>query len=178
MTRLVALLRAINVGGHGVIKMDALRALFTSFGLADVATYIQSGNVLFTSGETDRDGLARDLEGRLAAALGYDVGVFVLGNAELRAAAAANPFDPERRQHERRCHLMFLSAEPDEARVAALLAQQDEQYRFAVHRRVLYYTYPRVLEGKPRNLRLEKVLGVTGTARAWNVVEKLVELTA
>lgn len=60
--RYVALLRGINVGGHGIIKMADLKKLFESFGLTDVVTYIQSGNVLFRTEESDPARLALQLE--------------------------------------------------------------------------------------------------------------------
>ena len=56
MTIYVSMLRAVNVGGTSRIKMDALRAVYESLGLADVRTLLQSGNVLFRSGLTDRNG--------------------------------------------------------------------------------------------------------------------------
>ena len=59
MTVYVSMLRAVNVGGSGLIKMEALRAAYESIGLADVRTLLQSGNVLFRSGLTDRRRLAK-----------------------------------------------------------------------------------------------------------------------
>ena len=70
--RYIALLRGINVGGHQV-KMDALRGHFADLGLANVGSYIQSGNVFFDSDEADRYALQARIEDRLRAALGYAV---------------------------------------------------------------------------------------------------------
>jgi uncharacterized protein (DUF1697 family) len=69
------MVRAINVGGHSVIKMTALRSLFESVGLTNVVTHIQSGNVLFTTKAVDSKQLERRLEGALTTAVGYHVGV-------------------------------------------------------------------------------------------------------
>jgi uncharacterized protein (DUF1697 family) len=91
MPRYVALLRAINVGGH-VVKMDALRGQFEALGFDDVSTFIASGNVLFTA----RAGAAPALEKRIAAALhdalGYPVETFLRTRAEMAAAARHVPF--------------------------------------------------------------------------------------
>jgi uncharacterized protein (DUF1697 family) len=174
--RFVALLRAINVGGHGIVKMADLRAQFESLGLTEVATYIQSGNVLFNSKDADARRIAERLEKKLGSSLGYRGLVFVLSPEELRQAAQKNPFDPERLDAEQRCHLMFLSGEPDGAHRKALMAVQGEEYRFAIREKVLYYAYSRTFEGGRRTINFEKILGVAGTARSWTVVKKLIEL--
>lgn len=177
--RYVALLRGINVGGHGVVTMAELRERFESFGLADVSTYIQSGNVLFSHRDADVTRLARRLERELAEALDRPVRVLVLTRAELRDAAGHNPFDPVARDAVQQCHLMFLSAEPDEAHRQALMAMQGEEYRFHVRDRVFYYAYDRSRAGRGRrNIDFERVLGVTGTSRTWKVVDRLIDLLA
>jgi uncharacterized protein (DUF1697 family) len=177
MQQYVALLRGINVGGHGVIKMADLRQLFESLGLSQVVTYIQSGNVLFRTGES-RVSLTRRLEERLASATGNEIKVFVFTRRELERAAANNPFAPERMDAEQRCHLMFLSAEPDAAHREKLMALEGEEYRFHIDDRVLYYAYSRKYDGRRRTIDFERVLGVNGTARTWKVVDKLIELSA
>jgi uncharacterized protein (DUF1697 family) len=174
--RWVALLRAINVGGRTIIKMADVRKLFESLGLTDVATYIQTGNVLFSTREADPQRLARQLEKKLAPAIGSQARVFVLSPADLKAAAAHNPFDPERRDQEQRCHLLFLSAEPETARREKLMALQGKEYRFHLHDKVLYYAYDNQYAGNRRSIDFERVLGVAGTARTWKVVAKLIEL--
>jgi uncharacterized protein (DUF1697 family) len=175
--RLVALLRGANVGGSSVIKMADLRAAFESLGFTDVVTYIQSGNVVFSSTRLDRKRLSADIEARLAAELGYRGGAVFLFTAEdLAKAAANNPFEPARLEREQLCHLMFLSAEPDLDRQRALLALQGKAYRFAFHESVLYYAYPREFAGKRRGIDFEKVLGVVGTGRTWKVVDQLIRL--
>jgi uncharacterized protein (DUF1697 family) len=172
----VALLRGINVGGHTVLKMADLRDLFQSFGLTDVVTYIQSGNVLFSTEDADPERLARQLGVQLTSSLERPMTVFVLSPAELKEAVAHNPFDPERRDNEQSCHLMFLSAVPDATRCEALMALQGEEYRFHIHGKVLYCAYSREYAGNRRTIDFERVLGVTGTARTWKVVNKLIEL--
>jgi uncharacterized protein (DUF1697 family) len=175
--RYVALVRGINVGGHGVIPMAELRGLFESLGASEVSTYIQSGNVLFTDREADRARLTRRLEKGLAAALDRPVSVFVLTRDELEDAAACNPFDPATRNATQQCQLMFLSAEPDAAHCKALMEMQGDDYRFHVRERVLYYAYDRSRAGRRRrNIDFERVLGVTGTTRTWKVVDRLIHL--
>ena len=71
MTTYVALLRGINVGGKNLIRMPALKACFEENGFEDVATYIQSGNVLFASSETRNAALTDRIEAMLAESFDY-----------------------------------------------------------------------------------------------------------
>ena len=87
MKRYIAFLRGINVGGHRV-KMDRLRSLFEEMGLADVSTFIASGNVVFSANSNDVDSLSSRIEQCLAQRLGYDVATFIRTPAELEAIAA------------------------------------------------------------------------------------------
>jgi uncharacterized protein (DUF1697 family) len=173
----VALLRAINVGGNAVIKMEDLKRRFEAVGLADVSTYIQTGNILFTSEESDPRVLEVLLEKGIRDKFKYDVKVFVLTLAQLKRAAANNPFEAQRLEAQQRCHLMFLSEKPGADRVTALMAQQGKEYRFKVHHKVFYFAYDKANEGaKRRNLNFEKLMSVIGTARSFKVVDKLIDL--
>ena len=87
----IALLRGINVGGH-TVKMERLRALLTDLGLANVRTYIQSGNVFFESDRTDSDALAQEIATHLAAQLGYAVPTMLRSVEEVEQHLARNPF--------------------------------------------------------------------------------------
>jgi uncharacterized protein (DUF1697 family) len=87
----VALLRGINVGGKNLIKMPALRACFEANAFEDVATYIQSGNVLFASPETRTAELARRIEAMLAEAFGYQATVVVRNRKQMRAVVERAP---------------------------------------------------------------------------------------
>ena len=174
--RYLALLRAVNVGGHSVVKQSVLREQFEAHGLVDVATYLQSGNLAFTSEDTDAEGLARRLEERLESALGLCTMVFLFSKEQLEEAAAHNPFEPERLDGEQHCHLMFFCREPEPARRDALMALQGGEYRFHIQGTVLYYAFPRAIAGHRKSIDFERVLGLSGTARTWKVVNKLIEL--
>lgn len=176
--RYIALIRGINVGGNSIIKMADLQKLFQSIGLTDALTYIQSGNVIFSAGDTNRDKLVTQIEQKLAPSVGSRAKVFVLTRAELQQAVANRPFVPQDQDKDLRRHLMFLSAEPDEPHRKALLALQGEEYQFHFHDKVFYFAYPGKFAGKRRNIDFEKVLGATGTTRSLNVVNKLIELSS
>ena len=91
MTVYVALLRAVNVGGRGILAMADLQAVCVASGLTDVRTYSQSGNVVFVSERSERS-LKTELERAVADKMGRSVGVLIRTAAELRATLDANPF--------------------------------------------------------------------------------------
>lgn len=91
----VALLRGINVGGRNRVAMSDLRAVVTSLAHTEVATYIQSGNVVFSSVDTDTVAMAAGLERAIAEALGVAPRVVVLSREELSQVVAENPYPNE-----------------------------------------------------------------------------------
>lgn len=171
MSRFVALLRAINVGGH-VVEMKRLQRLFEGLGFTDVATFIASGNVLFTAGR----GTPLSLEARIAAhlerELGYEVATFLRTPAELAAIARHRAFPKPLPGST--LYIGFLSAKPGATavrQVSAFAAPTDE---FALHGRELYW---RSTIGMGRNpvttAKLERALGQPTTLRRSTTVEKL-----
>lgn len=90
---LVALLRAINVGGANSIEMKALRAAFEAAGMTAVRTYINSGNVIFETEPTDKARLTETLEGAIRARFGFAIRVLVRDLDEMRSIAQALPPD-------------------------------------------------------------------------------------
>ena len=173
----VALLRGINVGGSAVIKMADLKKQFEAIGLSDVKTHIQSGNVVFTSVEKDSVKIFQKLKQQLQKTFDYNKEIFILTPEELRRALNHCPFEPERNEEKQLCHIMFLSDKPGKSQISNLMELRGKEYSFAVHDKLLYIAYPREFGGNRRNINFEKVLGVTGTARTWKVIKKMIELS-
>jgi uncharacterized protein (DUF1697 family) len=117
MALYVALLRGINVGGKNLIKMPALKAAFEADGFGDVATYIQSGNVLFSSGGTSSRALTDRIEAMLADAFDYVPTVVVRSRTQMRAIVAKAPKGFGTQPEKYRYDVMFLK-EPLTARTA------------------------------------------------------------
>src|SRR5947209_14978939 len=92
MPRYIAFLRAINVGGHNIVKMDSLRQLFESLGFSNVETFIASGNIVFETKRKNAHALEREIENGLRQSLGYEVATFIRTDAELAAIANYKPF--------------------------------------------------------------------------------------
>lgn len=90
-TRYVALLRGINVGGNNLIKMIELRSSFASMGFTDVVTYIQSGNVIFSSKQKNKAKLTALIEEALSEAFSYESKVVVVSGSEMGQVVAQAP---------------------------------------------------------------------------------------
>lgn len=174
--RYVALLRGINVGGNRKISMADLRDLVSSLGHADVSTYIQSGNVLFTGPEQDTSSLGQRIERKIASELGQDVTVIVRTRAELDTVIDGNPFQ-QAVTNPTTLHVVFLSEPPDSERLAAIDARLFEPDRFQVRDRAIYLWLPNGFQRtKLTNDLWERRLRLRATTRNWNTVTKLLAL--
>jgi uncharacterized protein (DUF1697 family) len=120
----VALLRGINLAGHNKVGMADLRDVVASLGHEDVATYIQSGNVVFTTGETDTAKLGGALEAAIGERTGVWCKVLVLSRADLAQVALDNPYQDE--PNTRAVHVVFLPAAPAPEMVASVAEAQDQ----------------------------------------------------
>jgi uncharacterized protein (DUF1697 family) len=105
----VALLRGINVGGRNKVPMTELREVVTSLGHTGVTTYIQSGNVLFTTDDTDSAKLASSLEAAITGSFGIESSVVVLSKEDLAGILDRNPHQDE--PNPKLVHVVFLNAE-------------------------------------------------------------------
>ena len=178
----VALLRGINLGPHKRVAMPALRTLVESLGHTDVATYIASGNVVFT-GSGSTSSLAAELEKAIADELGVSCRIVVLTSDELAAAHAANPYPDE--PDPKRVHAFFLTSEADaQAREHVATAQEraaakGSHDKATIIGKVLYLHTP---DGFGRSeLAAELSKGgkrnaAEGTARNWATVTKLLSM--
>jgi uncharacterized protein (DUF1697 family) len=167
----VALLRAVNVGGVKV-AMPELRELAVALGWSDVATHLNSGNLLFTSAEDPAAAAAR-LEGALADRYSREIPVLMRTPDELAAVLERQPFRGER-YDERRLQVAFLADEPApgaQDRIAGLDGEE-----CVVDGREAFLHYPHGLgRSKLTTAALERALGVTATVRGVRTVAGLLE---
>ena len=172
MSRYVALLRAINVGGH-VVKMDRLRALFDEMDFDDVETVIASGNVLFSSTARSATALEEKIERHLESALGYEVTTFIRTPAEMGAVAAFDPF-PGMVEEGHSLSVAFLKEHPGRPVVERLHGMRTDYDELLVHGRELYWlARGRMSDSKVWRTPMEKVLGGPATSRNVTTVRKL-----
>jgi uncharacterized protein (DUF1697 family) len=167
MPAFVSFLRAINVGGRNMIRMDALKALHESLGYKDVRTHLQSGNVVFRAKSAD----AAKIEKAIKKAFDADISVIVRSTGELRAAVEANPF-PKRAAEANRFVVVFLSGQPS----GDLESYTGPEEKQIVGRELYIYYSGDMARSKLTNALIERKLGVKGTARNWNTVNKMLEL--
>ncbi len=176
MPRYVALLRSVNVAGHGRIAMHDLRASFERLEYSGVATYIQTGNVLFSTGSKSETGIAAAIEQRLAEDFGDSPAVILRSVPELLRVGTTSPYakagaDPARH------HVTFLATAPGKAALAALALPPSGRDELVVDGREVYvHTPDGYAETKLTGTFLERRLGVVSTTRNWNTVTKLCEL--
>jgi uncharacterized protein (DUF1697 family) len=176
MTTFVALLRGVNVGGKNRISMPDLRSSVSSLGLEDVATYIQSGNVVFRSGKRGSRELAAGIERQIANDFGADVTVLLRTAAELEKIAGANPFAKGEADLSK-LHVVFLDRKPAQSAVAELDPERSPPDEFAVRGREIYLRLPNGMgRTKLTGDYFERRLGVAATARNWKTLTKLTEL--
>jgi uncharacterized protein (DUF1697 family) len=166
MTAYTALLRAINVGTAGTLPMIELRALCEKAGFKDVATYIQSGNVVFRSQRSEAS-VKKRLEQALAERMGKPVGVHVRQRQEIGALLDHNPFPSA---PPNRVVVFFLEAPLTISALAAIEPPGGEQ--IAAHGRELIVHYPLGQGQSDLKLPFQR----TATARNLNTVRKLAEM--
>ncbi len=168
MPSLVALLRAVNVGGTGKLPMSKLKAMCEELGFSAVRTYIASGNVVFDSPKSEA-AVRAALEKRLEAYAGKPVGVIVRTAAEMAEIAAKNPFPKAKPNF---TVAIFLDRAPPADTLAGIGGLQDEEIRLG--RREIYVHYPSGI-GKSK---LVIAAAKSGTARNMNTVAALAEMAA
>ncbi len=179
MPRYIALLRSVNVAGHGRLAMADLRASFDALGHGDVRTYIQTGNVLFTSSSTSEKSLVSAIEARLASDFGDSPAVLLRTVSELQRVGRFSPY-AKAGANPSRHHVTFLAQAPTKAALASLSPPPPSRNDELVvdGREVYVHTPDGYAETKYSGSFLERRLGVVSTTRNWNTVAKLCELAA
>ena len=168
---MIALLRGVNVGGNGKVKMDELRAVCEGMGLRDVRTYIQSGNIVFRSKAED---VGSRLEKEIERVFGVRTFVVLRTAAEMRTVTERNPFpgvDPKK------LLILFLCLVPTAAAVEAVRRMQISPEELHVIGCEMYIHFP-LGQGvsKLPMAKIEKTLGTAGTGRNWNTVNALLTM--
>src|SRR5947209_1532813 len=142
MAVIISMLRAVNVGGHNRIRMDALRAVYESLGLKDARTYVQSGNVIFRTQARNLNLLAPRIEKAIESTFGFRSDVILRTTSELREVIARSPFATRQDIDPARLLVTFLAADPGaEARenLRKIKASPEELW---IDGRELYIYYP------------------------------------
>ena len=168
MTAYAALLRAVNVGGTGKLRMTMLAELCREAGFEQVKTYIASGNVVFAS-EFDVDGVRQALEMCLEVYAGKRVGVLVRTVTELADVVKRNPFAD---RPGNRTVALFVDEKLSPDQLEQVTGQQGEELRLG--KREIFISYDDGMADSKLRIPVAKA----GTARNMNTVAKLAEMTA
>jgi len=174
-SRFVALLRAINVGGH-VVKMEVLRKHFTRLGFGNVETFIASGNVLFDAPGAKPLDLEKQIAMELERQLGYPVATFVRSSAEMTAVVSHEPFAPSAFDFTKHSlYIGFLGAKPKPETVRNVIALKTPVDEFHMHGKELYWgcRAARWTDSAVSGGALERAIGTPMTMRNVTTVRKL-----
>jgi uncharacterized protein (DUF1697 family) len=172
--RLIAFLRAINVGGH-VVKMDRLRGMFEALGFSGVETFIASGNVVFETRMADTAMLERKIESHLRKALGYEVATFLRSADEVAEVAKYRPFTSSGLDADgNSLYVAFLPAPPERQARKKLLTFRTDDDDLHTHRREVYWLRRKSMsESAFSGALLEKTVGMKATMRNVTTIRRL-----
>jgi uncharacterized protein (DUF1697 family) len=177
LTVYVSMLRGVNVGGHGRLKMAAVKDAYAAIGLGHVHTLLQSGNVVFTSRVNDRQALAKRIMQEIERRFDLQIEVLIRTLDEIRMLVARGPTTP--RADPSKLLVMFLARVPDARAQSALLKEHKGPEMIEIRGPEIYLYYPNgVGRSKLTSAFLENKLDAAGTARNWSTLSKLVELGA
>lgn len=177
MTRYAVFLRAINVGGRNKVPMAALRDMVEALGYSDVATYLQSGNLIVDAPKRTASAVEAAISKALQDELGLTIDVMARTRKDLGAVIDANPFASQAKKDPKKVHVSFLAGRPSAAARKACDPDEFEPERFEFGDRCLYLLFP---DGAGRSklgaAPWGKRLGMPGTARNWRTVTTMLEM--
>jgi len=173
----LALLRGINVSGHNMIKMDALKSALENIGFQNVQTYIQSGNVFVDSEEENGPSVGFTIKQEIFKVFGHDVPTIVIGKEDLEICFKSNPYLKEKEVDTKKLYVAFISKELNSSALSELKISQFKPDEASIDSSRIYIKYA-VGAGKTRldQKYIEKKLNVTATIRNWNTVTNLLSM--
>ena len=176
MNTYIALLRGINVSGHKIIKMELLRKVLAELHFENVATYIQSGNIIFQSDATDPRQLEKQIALLIYKHFGFDVPVMIVTPESLKKVVANNPYP--KTEDPAQPYVAFLSEIPAPSAIASLKAVDFGKDSFVNIDNTMYLHYADSAGNtKLSNAAIENKLKLKATSRNWKTINKLIELS-
>jgi uncharacterized protein (DUF1697 family) len=175
MQTYISFLRGVNMAGHNSIKMPELSVLFKNLGFSDTKTYIQSGNVIFSSADqipvTD---LSAKIENGILKRFNFTVPALIRTLNEILQVITVNPFLLQKNSDPTKMAVIFLQSAPSEDQIRKV---EDINYppdKFEIIDREIFIYCPNGF-GKTKLYTnfFEKKMGVIGTARNWKTITTL-----
>jgi uncharacterized protein (DUF1697 family) len=177
MAVFISLLRGINVGGQKKVKMADLKAVYEALSLENVTTYVQSGNVVFESSESETFALSQKIYEGIEKAFGFSAEIITRTVDDWRELIEHNPFGKNSEKDPKYLHVTLLAEVPDKQLVQDVSTMRFEPDEYIVQGDVVYLYCPNGYgRTKLTNTFWEKKLKVGATTRNWNTVNKLLEL--
>ena len=172
METFIALFRGINVGGRNILPMKELVKVLAGLDFQFIKTFIQSGNVVFQSRESDKQKLTKRIIQAMEAPIGFKPQVMLLFLQELKEAIERNPF-PEGDGNPKSLHLFFLASGIEHPNLESLEAIRAGSEKYQLVRCVFYLYAPDGIGRSKLAANVEKRLGIGVTARNWRTVRKV-----
>lgn len=179
MRKWIVLLRGINVSGQKKIVMAELRELLTTWGFANVVSYIQSGNlILDAEAKATRVEIEKAIAQLIESNYGFEVSVFAFRADWLRQVIAENPYLEEVGIEQKQLYLTILDRVPNREDIARLERFETGVDEYILNGSVIYLRYPNGAgKAKLTNNLIEAKLRLRATSRNWNTTKKLLELS-
>ena len=173
----LCLLRGINVSGHNMIKMEALKVTLEAVGFQNVETYIQSGNVFVDTDEENSVKVGFLIKQEIFKVFGHEVPIVVIGKIDLENCFKNNPFLKEKEVDTKKLYVAFISMILRSDSINDLKISQFKPDEANIDQSRIYIKYA-VGAGKTRfdQKYIEKKLNVTATIRNWNTVTQLLKM--
>lgn len=177
MTTYIALLRGVNVSGQHILPMATLKNLLTVAGFENVTTYIQSGNIIFNTAETEKAKIGKVISGIIENNLGFNPTTIVLTRQDLLQFLQENPFLKETDFDPKQLYFTFLETSPQEELLQKIKTLDFSPDRFIISNHIIYVNCPNGYgKTKINNQFFEQKLKVNATTRNLNTVKRLLEL--
>lgn len=177
MTTYISILRGINVSGHKMIKMEALRQMFEGLGFKNVQTYIQSGNVIFQHKTTETQKLENKISKKVIEQFYFEIPVIVIVIEEFKEIVKNNPFIRDQSKDAAYLHVTFLSALPEKNNIEKIVEGKYNADELSILDKAIYLYCPNGYgNSKLTNRFLENKLKVLATTRNWKTTNELLRM--
>lgn len=175
MVTYIALLRGINVGGNNILPMADLRNIAAKCGLKNARTYIQSGNLVFETDETNEKTISNTLSKAIEKQFNFKIQILTLLKRHVETVLNQSPFSPIEPKH---LNMWFLSEIPNAPDALAIMDLKAESEEYNITDKCFYLHAPKGIGRSKLAAKIEKILGVPTTARNLNSVQKILALAA
>jgi uncharacterized protein (DUF1697 family) len=177
MITYLSFLRGINVSGHKMIKMEALRRMYERLGFTEVKSYIQSGNLIFRFKKTTHRYLEKKISKEILNEFGFEVPVLVIGLEEIKTVLQNNPFLNTGNEDNTKLHVTFLSGIPSQYNIDELNKVNYAPDEFVIDGKCIYlFCADGYGNTKLSNTFFENKLKVRATTRNWKTVGEILKL--